>query len=603
MLIYFIILVNFKISLLFPICKEDENNCIKCNPTTKLCYSISDFFTQNSKGGCDLFPKCQNGNNNCIECQGNICKKCQKGYFPDAVGGCAYTKNCLISANGICNKCIDNYILIGKNITYCKSLNSEDLKNCEEINTLNGYCSNYTDGFFLNSIDFKCTKAENCSLSKYGICSQCNKGYYLDKKGEECKIQNETFINCKESLMGEKCDECDNNYFFDEKGKCIDMKYCSIGDNFNINKCKQCKEGFYPTQYKDACTTEINCYHADKYMGICLQCKRGFYLDLIDGKCRPNINNDEFRNCSIADENICISCYYGNALSEDLKCSPTKYCSEVYDGICISCIENYYLGLDNKWSNVENCIYTNFLEECLECKGNLYYDSNTKKCQECTGIFKGCKSGYSGFHCFVCKDDHYLNQTDNLCYSNEERGPLYKCRLIDYNGTVCTSCVENYILNLKNRRCSKRKGCKSFNRDNLCIECEKDYCLDAKSGECENNIEVREDKKFYFRCKRTNEEGDGCEICDDGYILSDEGLCIDVEHCTEKNEEGKCLRCRIDEIDENYCLNKDFGCVKTLFDKCVECEDSFDFNKCNKCVDGYEIGENDLCYKIEDNLV
>ena len=77
MLIYFIILINFKISLLIPICKEGENNCINCNPATKLCYKcISNFFTPNSKGGCDLSPKCQKGHNNCIECEENICEKC-----------------------------------------------------------------------------------------------------------------------------------------------------------------------------------------------------------------------------------------------------------------------------------------------------------------------------------------------------------------------------------------------------------------------------------------------------------------------------------------------------------------------------------------------
>ena len=425
MLFHFIILIFIKSALLIPKCQERENNCIKCNPISNICHKcISEFFIPNSKGGCDLSPKCKKGYNSCIECEenSNICKICPKGYYPDSIGGCSYTNNCLISNNGICNKCNYNYILIGKGIKYCKSLNSEDLSNCKEINMLNGRCSNCTENFFMSSIDLKCTKTENCSLSKYGICTQCNKGFYLDKKEEKCKIQNNTFMNCKESLTGEKCDECDNNYYFDNEGKCISIKYCSIGDKYNSNKCKKCYEGFYPSEFKDSCTTEINCYQGDKNIGICLKCKKGFYIDYTDGKCKPNINNDEFRNCSIADNNICINCYYGNVLSEDLKCSPAKYCREVNEGKCISCIDKYYLGLDNKCSLVENCIYTNFFEECLECIDNYYYNKKRWKCEEAIGIFEGCKNGYSDFHCFECKNNYYLNQSDNLCYSNEEQG-------------------------------------------------------------------------------------------------------------------------------------------------------------------------------------
>ena len=606
MLFYFIILIFIKFSLLIPLCQENENNCIKCNPITKLCHKcISDIYAPNSLGGCTLTPKCQKGQKNCIECeensQHNICKTCSKGYFPDSIGGCTYTKNCLISTNGICSKCIDNYVLIGKYITYCKSVFSEDLKSCKGINTLNGHCSNCTEGLFLNSIDYKCTKTENCSSSKYGICTQCNKGYYLDKKEEKCKMQNNTFFNCKESLTGEKCDECDNDYFFDDEGKCMSMNYCFIGDKKNRNVCKMCNKGYYLSEFKDACTTDINCYEGDKNIGLCLKCKKGFYIDYTDGKCKSNTNNDEFKHCAIADNNRCTNCLYGFALSEDLKCSSAKYCQEVYDGKCILCIDKYFLGLDNKCTLVENCIYSNFIEECVECKDNLYYNKKKWKCEEGTGIFQGCKNGYSDWKCSECKNNYYLNQTDSLCYSNEEQGPFYKCALTDFNATSCARCIDNYNLGEIDKKCTMLKGCKIINEENKCIECDEDYCLDVKLGVCEYNFEIKnEDKKLYFRCNRTNEDGDRCKICRDGYIVSSEGLCVDVEHCSEKDKEGKCIKCKIDE-NGYYCLNKDFGCIETYFDDCLECGNNLDFDKCTKCIDGYEIGEYDLCYEIEDD--
>ena len=110
----------------------------------------NDIYIQDEDGGCTIAAKnCIMGKNYCNQCteQGDLCKVCTEGYFPDENGGCSYTANCEISNKGECIKCIQNYILIGKtsyqndNIKICKSLNSEDLKNCDVINTEKGICS------------------------------------------------------------------------------------------------------------------------------------------------------------------------------------------------------------------------------------------------------------------------------------------------------------------------------------------------------------------------------------------------------------------------------------------------------------------------------
>ncbi len=41
-----------------------------------------------------------------------------------------------------------------------------------------------------------------------------------------------------------------------------------------------------------------------------------------------------------------------------------------------------------------------------------------------------------------------------------------------------------------------------------CEMCEFTYCLDLKTGICEDNVVIEnEEKKYYFMCSRTNKNG------------------------------------------------------------------------------------------------
>ena len=87
---------------------------------------------------------------------------CVVGYFPYENGGCSYTDNCEISYKGKCLKWKEDYILIGQEDIYnndaikiCKSLNYGDLKNCEEINLLTGFCQKCKKDYYLNNGDWK----------------------------------------------------------------------------------------------------------------------------------------------------------------------------------------------------------------------------------------------------------------------------------------------------------------------------------------------------------------------------------------------------------------------------------------------------------------
>ena len=108
--------------------------------------------------------------------------------FPDDNGGCSYTDNCDISYKGRCLKCKEDYIL-NEEINFCKSINLEEFKNCETIQTSNGKCEKCIEGYFLTSDEKKCTKTENCKEAAFEKCTLCNNGFYLDKKELKCKQQ------------------------------------------------------------------------------------------------------------------------------------------------------------------------------------------------------------------------------------------------------------------------------------------------------------------------------------------------------------------------------------------------------------------------------
>ena len=585
-------------------CVPGQNYCDKCNPITKLCIKCEkDIYIPDEKGGCEYSHKCAIGINQCLQCDSDnkLCKKCFDGYYPDENGGCTYTENCELSFRGECLKCKENYILVGeksnygvKTIKICKSLYSEDLKNCQGINESNGVCEICKEGYYLNSGDNKCTNTDNCYESIFETCTKCNLGFYLDKKESKCKKQIDIFENCRESFNGKVCDVCNDNCYFDEEGKCIVYNYCLKSNKL---KCEKCAIGYYLNKYNTSCTTTENCYIGDKDIGICSECENEYYLDLNDGKCKSNQEDNDFKYCRMADEGVCKQCINQYELGIDHKCSTTRYCSESENGKCLLCIDNYYLGLDNKCTDVEGCIYSNYYT-CIECEENYYIDKKQRKCIKAEGIFKNCKSGYTELYCENCKNDYYLNLTDNLCYSNKEKGPFFKCTKTNYYTGYCDECAEGYFLGIKDHKCTSMKECVLSENDNKCIECEENYCLDIKTEKCVFNKEIiNEEKKFYFRCNITNEEGNKCEICEEGLSLNKQGLCINYEHCEEKNDEGNCIKCLSGYQKGYYCLNKDFGCIDAHYKDCWECNDNSNFLKCTKCFDGYTLNNYGICLK------
>ena len=605
---FLIFIFMLKISNSQPVCEENTKNCIKCNPITNLCiYCSKDIYIPDLNGGCTGAQKCEIGKNYCNECDNEkrLCKTCETGFYPDENGACSYTNNCLISENGICISCNENYILIGTKETTlknCKYLFVEDFKNCEEINTINGLCKKCENGFFLNANDKKCIKTENCAESSYGVCTLCKNGYYLDKKNEICVERNEQFLNCLETIDGKVCEKCEKGYYFteDEKKYCVEVNYCKKGLN---DTCDECIENHYLAYENKSCVFDKNCLNGDKDTGLCTNCPFDFYLDLNDRQCKTNQQNNNFINCIEAKNNICINCVVNYYLGSDSKCSDTNYCEKSDNSTCQKCKKGYFLSEQNKkCSTVENCLFFGDYY-CLECIGDLYFNKNEFRCIETDENFTNCKSSdYNGTVCAICKDGFYLSNLDFLCYDNTEKGKFYKCQFSDDKNENCEQCIDNYYLGDKDYLCSKIEGCSISEDENKCVECQDYYCLDLNKNICVDNYEINENEMFYYRCNFTNDKGNECEICNEGLELND-GICIDKKDCEIFDSDKNCMKCKLKNEggDVDYlCLNYIFGCVETSVENCLNCDDIFNLDNCTKCYDGYELNYFGSCEKVED---
>ena len=360
------------------------------------------------------------------------------------------------------------------------------------------------------------------------------------------------------------------------------------------NICNKCIYGYYFNKYKDACVTDPNCSLGDKLHGLCDICDQNYYLHLKDRKCKSNKEENNYKFCEKAEDNNCSSCALPYNLSEDGKCTNAKFWTNVENGMCLSCSDGYYLGLDNKCIFVEHCIYSESFNECKECEEGFYYNKGNKTCLEYIKGYENCRiTSNKGDYCAFCKNNFYLNQTDHICYNNNELNRFYKCIQTDITGTLCIQCEDNYFIGIKDNKCTNIEYCEISNGDE-CMQCERRYAYNKKEKKCENNEKIiSEEKKFLFRCNRTNEEGTSCEICLYGYILKD-GLCVNNRYCSEQNDDDYCIKCYKNELDI-YCLNNYFGCIQNNDFRCEECNNLMNFEECTKCEEGYEFNERGEC--------
>ena len=266
-------------------------------------------------------------------------------------------------------------------------------------------------------------------------------------------------------------------------------------------------------------------------------------------------------------ENFCIKC---NPLTNlCVKCENDALIPDKNGG----CIGAKQCKLDNNYCN--ECDLKG--ELCQKCEKGYFPDKNggCSYTDHCSLSNKG--------ECFECEIDYILvgvKSIFKICkylYSDD----LKNCKNIDNEKGICDTCEDGYFLNEGDKKCIKIQNCNESLYGN-CISCDAGFYLNKKENTCEMKV------SFLSYCKQSL-DGKKCEICNEYSYLSEDGICVLSNYCSESDYE-KCKKCI-----SNYYLASNFVCSNT--DNCFDADK--DTGICNKCQNNYYLDIND--YKCKSN--
>ena len=453
-------------------CNQTCSNCLTGCTIDGKCYETEEYCKDHLYYGDYCNNTCQSINENCTTCNKNgTCITC-KGDF-------TYGDHC----DKTCDKCTIGCAMDGK----CNGT-----EYCKDKLYFGDYCNNTCKS--INESCNTCNKNGTCITCsgdfKYGpycnqICANCLTGCTMDGKcntkdiycknnkyfGEYCNHScTENNINCTTCYRNKTCITCNNSESYGDScenlcetcykgkchmtGKCIDTEKCSMPFYYN----EYCKE-----DCRDRCSSEDYC----DIKGKCkTHCKIGRYkLPLCNEVCPSNCKNS---NCT--EEGICIGC-------ED----ETKY-----KEYCNTSIESVV--------TFKNCeTVTQYGEECIKCKNNLYYDKTCDK--ECN---IGCEKNEKGeATCFKdgrcengCVYNYFDTYCDKKCDGCLEKGcddqgycKEFKCQEGKYGLKCDQNCTCN--INSNSLECGKfSKECLNCKFGYFGVECEKQCNYKCKTGLC-----------------------------------------------------------------------------------------------------------------------
>ncbi|ELP92884.1 protein serine/threonine kinase, putative [Entamoeba invadens IP1] len=430
--------------------------------------------------------------------------------------------NCKEFAFGRCMNCSMGYYLNNESPPSCVSC----MENCYSCTT-SSRCEICKIGFKLVD-ETTCTKIENCLIPSFEGCSTCNEKYYL--KNGECITYDGS--NCEsyvvEGASGIKCIKCVTNYIL-IAGSCYEklLKKCDVIDSIS-SQCIKCQENYTLDASKNCIqiTTDF-CSYSSKYE--CLKCNLELSLVKVSGKsvCLKEVQN-EF--CIENSETGCLKCKEGYYISGKDCRQCNKKCSTCLNNAenCITCNFGYYYDLMNK-----DCKYVGdisqrckiFLPDGLRCAVcQMGYVLNTydcvkcsEKCENCVGSPDGCVNCNTngGFY----EDVEYSTTENKSCLStltlfNCKRSGQYGCMecengyyLNEYNkclkcpvgceeceSKMCTSCVDQYVLNVVSNRCvvwTSVSNCNAYDsKTKKCSRCKGNYNPSVSGDECIYNTNI-----------------------------------------------------------------------------------------------------------------
>ena len=492
--------------------------------------------------------------------------------------------------------------------------------------------------------------------------SEKKDNWYLDKDKNEFLLCDEACIKCTKGkdTQSTNCESklCSENYAYleDDETNCILKSsnidyYLNQGDYFAkcYETCKTCNGN---TNYCDQCKPDAvkgneipNCRYPSDLINNGYYISENFFYkcDTRCKTCNDGLDSEnDIHNCIICNDNYYLvngtsNCYTrteGEQKGYFLKPNPEDnnnlYFFKCYDN-CNSCTDSY-----DEENDVQNCI---------TCKNNYYFLSETTNCYDISftqngyyldnnyffPCFTSCSLCYGegnneSHNCEKCKENYYFEDGTKNCYeidykekgyylSNDKFYTCYNyCKTCssneNSNSQNCISCKtidsEPYYLMENINNCSTIENAIGYyynSTNNLLKKCH--YSCKSCTGEpIENNDITKEDLKCeicendYYKIKNTN-NCHNSTITELGYQLRNnlwekcDRLCA---KCTTLNSETVCIQCIENyyfkkgtsmcyndfTIDEGYFLNPSTKLYEPCNEACETCDGELNTD-CIKC--------------------
>ncbi|CAD8073425.1 unnamed protein product [Paramecium sonneborni] len=484
-----------------------------------------------------------------------------------------------------CSQCLS--------LTYCL-----ECLNSNKRQLLNGQC-NCIDGYYPIVSNPQCQLCHQFCKTCYGPtsneCLTCNNNIIsIEQIGSTCRCQtgsaymdvNKACFPCHSSCLTcfrttiDGCLTCNSSQNRQLKGlKCR----CASGYYESINSCTNCPntENTSLSQCYKQCNNNQKIWHTI----TCSLCDSGYHI--VSGECQPicgDLQIKEYEQCEDSNtglNDLCFNCQF-QCPSHCLTCdqSTNLPCPDVCGDGIITGIEECEDGNTIQYDGCFNCKYqcqpscTNCIRgNCFECLTAGWYIDITVtpwQCKELCGDFMivgseqcedgnlqdtdGCKD--CKFFCRIgCSSCDY---TINKCLSCELAGfvpKYYYCDNVCGDGLVVTDPSGINSEECDDRNTNNNDGC-----NNLCqFQCQ------TSCASCINNR---------------------CAICADGYLLTNEKICIAI--CGDLK---RVLGEQCDNSPYKSCINCQIKCQST----CIDCDTTG--LGCLKCKTGYN--NNDyICQSI-----
>lgn len=347
-------------------------------------------------------------------------------------------------------------------------------------------------------------------------------------------------IGCLKCGANSQCLLCDttNNYYLASANCTLsNITDCSL---LNLNgDCGQCSKGYYLDVSTKKCVPVdavkqiANCVLYGTGVS-CLKCESSFYLR--DGKCIAS--QVLVSNCDmLSDDGKCIACTNGFILNANrTSCISTPAISNclAYTFLqCQSCKTDYVVNKNSYFINYRDSLNSVFAEVKQSVIGSITNWVPLNVCEKITD--SNCLVTLSGSKCSLCKPGYFITQA-STCQAYPKPIVL---GCADYETIEsCKSCQAGYYLESP-IRCTKIpterliEGCEVYSTTASSVQCQK--CSQTKFLKDNKCSTARDLSLKVTNCKTPAPAADVCAECNDGFILTSDGLnCVtSIANCNK----------------------------------------------------------------------